>query len=105
MRRYFVELSRKRESFLFSALVVEAPNKKTAQQIVMAYLDANHPGPGQYSRWHLGEDAYGLRWHEESFHFDDARINAAEAYDHEEHGGQEIVQIVEGKAVEFDPDG
>ena len=106
MQRYFIELVRRRESFLYSTVVVEAPDEKVARQAVKAYLDANHPGPGEYHNWHLGEHAYGLRWHEEAFHFDDARVGTADPYDYNEHCDHEdVVQIVEGKPVEFEPDG
>ena len=106
MQKYFIDLVRHRKSSLFSTVVVEAPDKQTARQIVKAYLDANRPGPEQYYKWHLGEDAYELRWHEEAFHFDDARISTIESYDYDEHcNHEEVVQIVEGKPVEFDPDG
>jgi hypothetical protein len=104
MQRYFFDLVRNRKSFLYSAVTVEAPDKKTARQIVKAYLDANRPGPEQYENWHLGEDAYGLRWHEEAFGFNDARISTVEPYDYDTHCADAAVQIVEGKPVEFDPD-
>jgi hypothetical protein len=104
MQRYFIDLIRKRTSSLFSTVVVEAPNENAARQIVEAYLATNRPGEEQYHNWHLGEDAYRLRWREESFDFGDARISTVEPYDYEEHCGNEVVQIVEGKPVEFDPD-
>jgi hypothetical protein len=101
-KRWALELSRHRRSCLFTVLVVEADDEQEARKQVADYLREHEPGHEEYSYWHLGEDAYGLRWQEESFQFEKPEENLLRPFvPHDEDLTEQQARLVDGKIVEI----
>ena len=101
-KRWALELVRHRRSCLFTVLVVEADSPKEARRQVANYLREHEPGHEEYSHWHMGENAYGLRWQEESFQFDKAEENLLRSFMHDDGDlTTQQARLVDGRIVEI----
>jgi hypothetical protein len=101
-KRWALELVRHRRSCLFTVLVVEAGSPEEARRQVANYLREHEPGHEEYSHWHMGQNAYGLRWKEESFQFDKAEENLLRPFVPVDPDlTEERTRLVDGKIIEI----